>query len=126
MVNKFKFLLLATIALVLALSVISVSANTSTEVTITKTTTLTGVDAANFSKVFGDDLSGYSKLKFNCEKNKCQILATKAGFSGELAKQLLHKRDSAKFTSADKTFTLACARTSVSYCNVIQKDAVLH
>ena len=119
--NKFRWVLsLATI-----LFTLSCLANTSTELTITKKTTLTDQDAQQFMGIFGKQFQGDRQFHFNCHQNQCTITALIAGFSGEPARNLLRGRPHAKFTSRDKSFVLGCGKTSVFYCNVIQRQAVL-
>jgi len=100
-------------------------ASTSTLLTITKTTTLRGKDANEFVHLFGKYLEGNNTFIYICKKGKCQIAATKDGFRGKLAEKILHQRKAVKFVSKDKRFVLACGRTSVAYCSVIQKNAIL-
>lgn len=122
-------LLVSVAALSISIMTLPTYANTTTSLTITKTTVLTHQDAANFSKTFKNKLSGDKRFSFKCDNspsNKtCEIVAKKTGFSGRLAQKLLAGRQSAKFTSHNKKFTLDCGRTSVAFCNVIQKDAIL-
>lgn len=104
----------------------SVFAATNTTVTITKSTTLTGNDASEFQKVFGKSFAGRTGFNFICKDNSCTVISTKPGFSGAVADTLLKGRKVAKFSSSDENFQLNCGTTSVSFCNVIQKSAVLN
>jgi hypothetical protein len=119
-----KSICLVTGLLLLGLTFFQLQAATSTLLTITKTTTLTNKDATNFSNKFGNTLSN-PLLSFQCNTGSCKVIATVAGFAGSLAKQLLNGRVEAKFTSSDNKFILECGKIPVSYCNVIQKNAVL-
>lgn len=100
-------------------------AATNTTLTITKATSLTADDAAKFQKAYGKSFSDKTGFSFKCNKKNCIIISTKAGFSGSPAKTLLNGRKSVKFSSADENFQLNCGKTDVSFCNVIQKSAVL-
>lgn len=113
--------------MVLSLVLVGVLANAATTTTaiLTKATTLTANDAAEFQKTFGKGFSDHSGFSFKCKNNKCTVVSTKAGFSGNTATSLLNGRKVANFSSADKNFQLSCGQSSVSFCNVVQKAAIL-
>lgn len=100
-------------------------AETSTLLNIIKTTTLTGQDATDFVKVFGNEFTGTSQFHFSCQNGSCTIFAATAGLSGTIPEELLKGRNSAKFVSSDEKFTLNCGRTTIAFCNISQRDALL-
>lgn len=104
----------------------STLANTQNSLTMIKKTVLTGKDAKNFNKKFGDKQVGNQTFTFKCQDAKCTIYNSRSGFSGDIAKKLLHNRKKAKFVSNDRTFTLECGKYPVNYCNVIQKKVILN
>jgi len=116
-----SFLCLAGIVLA-----VNATAATTTKLYMSKTTTLTAEDATNFSKTFGAQFSSSEpEFKFNCNNSICTITAATSGFSGATASQLLSQRPTAKFTSSNGLFMLNCGKTSVDFCNIVQKNAVL-
>ena len=122
MVQKFLYTVLV---VVLCFSFTPLYAKTVTRMTITKVTTLTGKDAQAFRQVYGKDFIGDERLSYNCNGDMCQVVATIAGFKGSLAERVLHGRKTANYTSMDEKFSLHCGKTTVFFCNVSQRGAVL-
>lgn len=101
-------------------------ASTQTIVSIKKITTITGADAEGFKKIFGDVSVSSPELSIQCgNKNSCEITTSRAGFSGELAKQLLNGRKDVVFLSDNKKFKVHCGEAGVTYCNISQEDGIL-
>lgn len=115
------------VLLVLTLSSLSLSglAETNTVVSIKKITTLTGTDADGFQKVFGSASISTPDFSIHTTKQSCEISASRAGFSGELAKKLLSGRKEAVFVSKNEKFKLQCGISNVPFCNVIQRNGIL-
>ncbi len=119
-----KVLQILTLATLCSVS-FSCLADTHTVVSIKKITTLTGSDAERFKKIF--NVSSISTPEFSIHTNNksCEISASRAGFSGELAKQLLNGRKYAVFVSENEKFKLQCGISNVPFCNVIQRSGIL-
>lgn len=122
--NLIKSLQLLALASISFIS-FSCHADTHTVVSLKKITTLTGSDAEGFKKVFGDASISTPEFSIHCSKKSCEIIATRAGFSGNLANQLLNSRKEAVFVSENEKFKLQCGISKNPFCNVIQRDGIL-
>ncbi len=121
LIKSFQILTLAS----LSLFSISCLADTHTIVSIKKITIINGADAEGFKKVFGEASISNAEFSIRCGKQSCEITASRSGFSGDLAKQLLKGRKEAVFVSENEKFKLQCGITNVPFCNVIQRDGIL-
>jgi hypothetical protein len=115
------------VLLLIIISSISISsyADSQTIVSIKKITTITGSDAERFKKLFGEASLTNPELSIQCGKKSCEITTSRAGFSGEIAKQLLNGRKDVVFLSENQKFKLHCGEAGAPFCNITQEDGVL-